>query len=228
MTMELTPRLKTVYEMSGSGGCIIDVGTDHGYLPIKLLSDGKYKTAFMTDVAEGPLSSARENAAAAGNKPVCASFFLSAGFSSVPEPEGDFSVSICGMGGELIASILDDAPEWIRRADVFVLQPMTKDEKLRAYLWEHGFEITLERAVTEGKKVYIALAARYAGENAVHTEPELYVGKAMTLEQSDDMERRLERLCERYTKIGRASGEGKYLSVAAAANAVLELLRRKR
>lgn len=225
--MELTPRLKCIYDMLGEGATLIDVGTDHAYLPLALVSDGKYRRAVASDIAKGPLASAKENIAAAGLEDKIDTV-LSDGFRSVDRPDGDFAVAVCGMGGEMIASVLSSSEDVSRSARFLVLQPMTKDEKLREYLWENGFEILEERAVSEGEKVYIVLAARYAGESAAYTETELYVGKAEALSPSDDMERRLERLCERYTNIGRASGREKYLTVAEAAAAALELLRRKR
>ena len=225
--MELTPRLKTVYDMLGEGGTLIDVGTDHAYLPLALVSDGKYRRAVASDIAKGPLASAKENIAAAGLEDKIDTV-LSDGFRSIDCPDGDFAVAVCGMGGEMIASVLSSSEEIPRRAKLLVLQPMTKDEKLREYLWENGFEILEERAASEGEKVYIAMSARYTGENTAYTEAELYVGKTDALTPSDDMERRLEKLYDRYTKIWRASGEEKYHSLADAAKDELELLRRKR
>ena len=225
--MELTPRLKLVYGMLGGGDTLIDVGTDHAYLPIKLVADGKYSRAVASDIAKGPLASARENIAAAGLDGKIETA-LSDGFESVALPDGGFSVAVCGMGGEMIASVLSSSEEISRRAKLLVLQPMTKDEKLREYLWKNGFEILEERAASEGEKVYIAMAAHYTGERVEYTEEELYVGKADALAPSDDMERRLEKIFDRYTKIWRASGEEKYHFLAEAAKDVLELLRRKR
>lgn len=189
--MELTPRLKTVYDMLGEGELIIDVGTDHAYLPIKLLSDGKYKYSFMTDIAPGPLDSARANAESCGIAN-CA-LYLSDGFDDVPEPQSAFSFAICGMGADMIASILERAPAWVMRTECAVLQPMTKEEHLREFLWKSGCEIASERAASEGEHIYTVMSVRYTGEKTTYTQSELFLGKRESRVASPDMARKLER-----------------------------------
>ena len=46
------------------GRRVVDVGTDHAYLPIYLLKSGKVRSAAATDINEGPLERARINAEA--------------------------------------------------------------------------------------------------------------------------------------------------------------------
>ena len=48
------------------GGRLADVGTDHGYLPVSLLLDGKIKYAVASDINRGPLESARQTVARHG------------------------------------------------------------------------------------------------------------------------------------------------------------------
>ena len=60
--MELTNRLKSVYELLPDGCIMIDVGTDHCYLPIYAILNGKVQRAYAADVREGPLKNGRDNA----------------------------------------------------------------------------------------------------------------------------------------------------------------------
>ena len=54
--MQLSKRLSAVAEFVTPGGCLVDVGTDHGYVPIALLEQKKISSAIAMDVNRGPLS----------------------------------------------------------------------------------------------------------------------------------------------------------------------------
>ena len=43
--MQLSKRLSAVAEFVTPGGCLVDVGTDHGYVPIALLEQKKISSA---------------------------------------------------------------------------------------------------------------------------------------------------------------------------------------
>lgn len=190
--MELTPRLKTVYDMLSGGDVLVDVGCDHGYLPAAALIRGKYARAVASDINEGPLSSARQNIASLGLDDRC-SFVLCDGLTGVAVPDGDYSVAVCGMGGDLIASILDASGEHKIRASSFVLQPMSKACRLRKYLFENGFGVSLERYVFEGERAYTVMKAAYTGADTEYAEPELYLGKREAREASASTLKKLER-----------------------------------
>ena len=96
---ELSPRLPGVAEMIPEGARLADVGTDHAYLPVWLLQNGRIPSAIASDVREGPLSRARATARACG----CferMSFRLCDGLSGIAPEEVDALV-IAGMGGRL-------------------------------------------------------------------------------------------------------------------------------
>ena len=59
--MQISERLRAVSDMVASGSCLADVGTDHGYIPIYLVSEGRIPKAIAMDINLGPLSRAREN-----------------------------------------------------------------------------------------------------------------------------------------------------------------------
>ncbi len=173
--LKLDARLSTVASLIRGGVTLYDIGSDHAYLPVSLLLDGKIPFAYICDVARGPLSKAEETVKAFGvgdRSRLC----LSDGMKSVTViPPCD--ISIAGMGGELIASIIDACPD-VRHPDVrLVLQPMTRGEELRKYLCENGFEILCETTVFEGK-YYTVISCRYTGEKYELTPSELVLGRA--------------------------------------------------
>ena len=59
---ELDARLALCADFVREGRVLADVGTDHGYLPIRLLLDQRIPSAFAADIRPGPLSAAKENA----------------------------------------------------------------------------------------------------------------------------------------------------------------------
>ncbi len=156
------------------GGRVADIGTDHAYLPIYLVHEGISSEALACDINEGPIRSARANIEAAGLSSRIGTLRTD-GLCGVEDFHPD-DVMIFGMGGELIARILSDAP-WVKDPRVgLVLQPMTKASVLRAWLLENGFEITGE-TVTFEDKYYQTVAARYTGTVTEYNERELLLGR---------------------------------------------------
>ena len=58
----LQPRLRLLAEMTPPGGRLADIGTDHGYLPVWLLQEGRIPSAIASDVGAEPLEHARRTA----------------------------------------------------------------------------------------------------------------------------------------------------------------------
>ncbi len=137
------------------GKKVADIGTDHGYLPIYLLDKGIIDYAVCSDVKEGPLKNAEKNIKKFGfeNKTrLC----LADGLCGIKPNEADTAV-IAGMGGEMIANILEKGiPAGI---DNFVLQPMRNIDVLRKKLHSIGLVITFEKLVKEKGKFYIIICA---------------------------------------------------------------------
>lgn len=161
-TVHLTPRLAAIAGQVACGAHLADIGTDHAHLPIWLLQQGRIASAVASDIREGPLARARENAARHG----ClhrVSLRLGAGLAQVRPEECD-TISIAGMGGETIAQILQDAA-WTARGDhVLLLQPMTMAAELRQWLWRSGYAIEGESLCREDRRRYVVLRARGGAE----------------------------------------------------------------
>ena len=156
------------------GGAIIDVGTDHAYLPIYLVGQHISSRALACDINRGPIESAERNIAAAHlTKKI--DTLCTDGLHGAENFDAD-DILIFGMGGELIIRILSEAP-WIKNANIgLVLQPMTRAHLLRRWLLENGFEIVGE-TITLEDRYYQTIAARYCGNVEEYTEEELLLGR---------------------------------------------------
>ena len=155
------------------GDVLCDVGTDHGYLPCHMIENGLCKKAYACDIAQGPLDSA-----IAHIKERCLSdritAVLSNGLDAV-EKNDITDIVIAGMGGELIADILSRCG-WLKDGINLVLQPMTKPDILRKWLYENGFSVTKELACVSGRFVYSVMQAVYIAPDYQCTDEYLYYG----------------------------------------------------
>ena len=72
--------------------------------------------------------------------------------------------TICGMGGELIARIIEDAPHLCDPAIRLILQPMTRQATLRRSLARLGFSIRSEKYSFADGKYYVCILAEFTGQ----------------------------------------------------------------
>lgn len=172
--IDLSPRLAMVGELVPAGARLADVGTDHAYLPAALVMSGKIPAAIAADLRRGPLDRARATVQEYGLTGRVA-FRLCDGLRDIAPEEAD-AVTIAGMGGETIASILSAAP-WTRELDVpLVLQPMSSMNDLRLWLGENGYRIVTEELAREGETLYTAWLVQ-AGEMDPQSPAELWAGR---------------------------------------------------
>lgn len=172
--MVLSHRLQAIADFVPNGACVADIGCDHALLSVYLAKTGKAVRVLACDINEGPLSVARSNVQRAGVSGQI-ELRLCNGLDAVAPGEVN-TVVIAGMGGELMVDILARAP-WLQADGVcLVLQPMSRPEVLRDYLYRHGFGISTERVITEHKHSYTLMRAVYSGTPFAPKELLSYVG----------------------------------------------------
>ena len=86
-------------------------------------------------------------------------------------------VVICGMGGEVISGIIDRARSFWARDVKFILQPMSSEAELRAWISENGFEIEDETLLRDAGRIYTVMCVSYSGEKYSLSPSELILGK---------------------------------------------------
>ena len=169
----MNKRLQLISEHINSKG-FIDVGTDHGYLPIFMAENGYHGNIFASDVNEDPLNKAIRNAKDAGVSDKI-DFFLCDGLEKCPRDVID-TIVIAGMGGDMIVKILDEGYWCMSPNYKLILQPMSKAEILRYWLVYNEFEINHELQIEENGTIYQIIVATFGGKTKLN-DAELYIGR---------------------------------------------------
>ncbi len=190
----LDSRLRLAADLVRWGSRVADIGTDHAHLPVALVQEGRCPSAIASDIRVGPVENAWSTVREAALETVI-SVRLGDGLHTIQPHEAD-DIVIAGMGGETIAAILQEAP-WVKHPRYRVIaQPMTRAEKLRAYLFAEGFAIREERVTCVGRHWYTVICAEYTGVVTPADEALCHVGK-ISLPQGEGylqtVERRLQR-----------------------------------
>lgn len=179
--MELSKRLTAVSSIVPEGCAVLDIGCDHAYVPMELVSKGRAPFAVASDVREGPLAIAKEHIDAAG----LSDKILTVLSDGVPEGwrnmvRGDVPVAVitAGMGGLLICDIFQKAPdrESIR---YWAASPQRDVAAVRRTFTGAGFEIKEESFVEEDGKYYPVILFEQTGNALVLTEAEAQYGPVL-------------------------------------------------
>lgn len=170
----LDNRLSLLHNMTPPCRLAADIGADHGYLICALVESGRAERGIAADINPQPLDKARREAERRGLSPRIQTV-LGDGLAGIG-PEGLDTVIIAGMGGETIAHILGEWPHSKNPGITWLLQPMTKAERLRDWLWGEGFSILRERCCRAAGRVYSVMEVRWTGKVSPHEEWERHLG----------------------------------------------------
>lgn len=149
--IKLSNRLQAIASYVSFGAKVADIGTDHGYIPVWLAQNEIAAQITAADINEGPLDHAKRTAAEYGVSDKIG-FRLCSGLEFAGSETND-TVIIAGMGGELIASILEAAP-WTKENTKLILQPNTKIQDLVQWLTHNSYTIQHVQLVKEAGKYY--------------------------------------------------------------------------
>lgn len=194
--MGLSKRLQTIADMVSAGGRLVDIGTDHGYIPIDLIQRGQILSALAMDIGKGPLERAKEHVASYGleTKISCR---LSNGFEHYQKGESDTAV-IAGMGGDLMEKILEGGKD--RLPEELILQPQSEWHKVRRFLADHGYGIVEEKMVIDDGKYYVVMKA-ITGKKMTLNELEEKYGPYLLSNKDEILFEYLKRSMDTYTTI---------------------------
>ncbi len=183
--INLSERMKAVCTMVSPGGRVIDVGTDHAYIPIYLVDKGIKEYALACDINKGPLSIAKDHIANEGLSEKIG-LSLSDGLKSVDVSPGD-SIVIAGMGGLLIRDIISSSSDKARRSGELILQPQSEYRQLRGFLSESGFIIEDEYALEEEGKFYFLIKAVYKPDAYILSDVEKEFGPVLLRKRDETL-----------------------------------------
>lgn len=172
--MKLSKRMQRLASLVTEGNRLADVGTDHGYIPIALVQEGKIPHAIAMDVNAGPLSRAIEHIRESGLSTYIETR-QSDGLAGLLPKEAD-TVLIAGMGGMLTVRILEGGGHCLGTVKELILQPQSDIQEVRRWLGLHGFQIVAEDVVCEEGKYYPMMRS-VPGPADQLSEAELHYGK---------------------------------------------------
>ena len=176
MKIPISDRLLACAGFVCKGDRVADIGCDHGYLSIYLLTEDIAKSCIASDINEQPLLSAVRNAEKYGVREKI-EFYLSDGVRSIPR---DFDTLVCaGMGADTMVSILEAAP-WLK-SDKYrlILQCQSKTAMLRSYLSQQGWRISEETVLRDGRFLYTVMECYWEPAYPRLTEAETYFPPAL-------------------------------------------------
>lgn len=152
--------------MVKKGSRVVDVGCDHGFVPIYLVQNGVCPHVLAMDVRTGPLSRAKEHISEYGLDDYIDTR-LSDGLDNYMRGEAD-TLICAGMGGKLMLRILLNAGEKTEDFSEMILQPQSDLFEFRSRLRMNGYYIADEEMVSEGGKYYFIMKAVHSADN--HSE----------------------------------------------------------
>ncbi|AIE60770.1 tRNA (adenine(22)-N(1))-methyltransferase [Bacillus methanolicus] len=185
-TINLSKRLQTVAHFIPMGSRLADIGSDHAYLPCHAVKKGIVTFAIAGEVADGPYQSALKQVQTEG---LTNNIFVRKGDGlEVVEPGEVDCVTIAGMGGTLIANILERGKEKLTDVKRLILQPNIGAISIRKWLLENGWMLISEEILEEDGKIYEVLAAEkgdpYIGYEE-NLESGLLLGPLLQIKQNE-------------------------------------------
>ncbi|RIL85926.1 tRNA methyltransferase, partial [Staphylococcus cohnii] len=138
----LNERLKKVSTFI-TGDCLADIGSDHAYLPIYAIENNLVKNAIAGEVIKGPFEASKKNVVE-HDLVNHVDVRLGDGLSIIQSNDQINSITICGMGGPLIAKILEEGKEKLTAHPRLILQSNIQSSAIRNLLESMPYTIIAE------------------------------------------------------------------------------------
>lgn len=177
--IKLSNRLKKIAELVDFGATVIDVGTDHGYVPNFLCEKKISRDIIATDISKNSLEKSIELTRERDNEKYIRNILA----NGIVKENRD-NIIIAGLGGIQIAEIILNSREISKSAKKLILQPMQKTNILRRELNNMGFEIIDEEIIFEDDRYFEIILARYSGQIKKLEEVDFYFSKSL-IEKKD-------------------------------------------
>lgn len=185
--MEDKKRLLDIIGLIDKNKKVIDIGTDHGLVPLYLAKNGISKEILATDISEKSLDKLRSALTPELENEI--STKVTDGFKGIADDENQVAV-IAGMGANTIIDIIDQSLDFAHNLDYIILASNINTEKLRVYLIDNGFEIINDFLTYDNGKYYDIIKAK-AGRGENLSIGEIYYGKDDILGKSEILKEKL-------------------------------------
>lgn len=183
---ELSQRLTVVGDAVPKGARLADIGSDHAYLPVALMLAEKISYAVCGEVVAGPFHSAQKQVAKSGltEKIVVR---LADGLAAIKRTDEINTITIAGMGGTLIANILENGKTQgqLTGKERLILQPNVGEANVRLWLQKEGYQIVGENILAENDKIYEVIVAEKTEQQQELSEKEVFFGPYLLAEKNN-------------------------------------------
>ncbi|MFT8324561.1 tRNA (adenine(22)-N(1))-methyltransferase [Oenococcus sicerae] len=197
----LSDRLMAIYQLIDQDAIVIDVGTDHAAIPIALIESGKTAFVIASDVGKGPLIQAEEQIGLADLDDASRiDLRLGNGLSVANKADKIDTIVIAGMGGELIAKLLSQIPDFLNAAKL-ILQANNEQADVRRMIAQSNRLITDEQILLENGHFYEIIVATQTDKMIPLTTAELKFGPKLLQIKSELFRRKWQQELQRLNKI---------------------------
>lgn len=180
-TARLSTRLATVASYVEAGAVVADIGSDHAYLPCFLVHNGIVQKAIAGEVVKGPYDSAVKNVRREGLAS-SVTVRLANGLLAIEASDAVDTVTIAGMGGPLIATILESGKDRLYGVKRIIAQPNIYAKAIREWAVENEWTIIAENILKEDGKIYEIIVLERG--RATYNDIELLFGPFLLQDKS--------------------------------------------
>ncbi len=149
--MKISSRLKQIGDLVDTDSLCLDIGCDHALLDIYLVKNKKVDRIVASDIAEGPLKSAKENIKRY-NLEEKIQTRLGDGLETYTEDID--TIIISGIGGRTIIGMFKYSLSSIKNVKTIIVSPNNYQQDVRKFFSHSGFYIKDEKLVKDGKIIY--------------------------------------------------------------------------
>ena len=130
-------------------------------------------------MVEGPYQSAQAEVQSQGLDSII-QVRLGDGLAVIQADDAINVISICGMGGSLIRSILDEGKDKLSHGPLLVLQPNIGEATLRTWLSQHDYQIIHETIVEDSQRLYEIIVAQHQPGASALSPRQAYLGPSLS------------------------------------------------
>lgn len=197
---QLSMRLTRVASHVPTGATVADIGSDHAYLPCYLVSQGLAEHAVAGEVVKGPYESAKKQVKQEQLEDKI-EVRLASGLEAIHPEDGITAITIAGMGGPLIVSILDQGLEKLAGVSRLILQPNVHAKAIREWAQTHQWAIVEEEIIKENNKIYEILVLERSSQPVAYTPAQLLMGPVLMNQQTEAFQEKWQRESAQWTNI---------------------------
>lgn len=157
---KLSKRLERIASYIPKESRLVDIGSDHAYLPIATVLSGETTYAVAGEVSRGSFEKANSQV----NKNKLRDKIkvrLADGLEAICAEDKINVITIAGMGGSLIVEILERGcqKKLFHGSEHLILQPNIGESSVRYWLMKNGYKILAEEILEENEKIYEIIVA---------------------------------------------------------------------